>query len=187
MADSHPAARFRNFAEIARPESPLYFALATAIADDVELLSLTDEMIEHQPPPNVLLAAVHFLILRGADHELMEYFASVGGERQPDGHEIDALREFIRGTFMEHFEVELLFAEAYLAFKKPRREQVSDLLGKAWLLARERDFIFGYRSDIRESGENSATPINLQVSYFITESGGSIYRTLGDLLKRLQS
>ncbi len=95
MADSHPAARnFRNFAKVARSESPLYFALATAIADDAELLSLTDEMIEHQPPPNVLLGAVHFLMLRGAEHELTEYFASVGGERQPDGHELDAMRNF---------------------------------------------------------------------------------------------
>lgn len=71
------------------------------------------------------------------------------GDHEEAAVEIDALREFIRGTFMEHFEVELLFAEAYLAFKKPRREQVSDLLGKAWLLARERDFIFGYRSAFR--------------------------------------
>ncbi|MEE8332183.1 MAG: DUF2332 domain-containing protein [Acidimicrobiia bacterium] len=95
MADSHPAASyFLSFAEVARPESPLYFALATAIADDAELLALTDEMMEHQPPPNVLLGAVHFLMLRGAHHELSEYFASVGGGRQPDGYEIVALRDF---------------------------------------------------------------------------------------------
>lgn len=95
MADSHPAARsFRNFAEVARAESPLYFALATAIAEDEELLALTDEMLAHQPPPNVLLGSVHFLMLRGDDHELAEYFASVGGARQPDGHEIVALRDF---------------------------------------------------------------------------------------------
>ncbi|MCZ6834652.1 MAG: nucleoside 2-deoxyribosyltransferase [Planctomycetota bacterium] len=46
--------------------------------------------------------------------------------------------------------------------------------------------IYGYRGDLRASGENAATLINLQVAYFITESGGCICTSLDALLSRLK-
>jgi hypothetical protein len=95
VADLDRAARyFEHFAGTSEGESPLYSSLSRAIAGDGELLALTMEMLDRQPPPNVLFAAVHFLILRGADHELSSYFASAGGSRQPDGLETEALRDF---------------------------------------------------------------------------------------------
>ena len=95
MADRAKAARyFTHFAEVAEHESPLYSALSRQIANDRELLALCNEMVERQPPANVLFAAVHFLILRGADHPLAGYYHTVGGEQDPDGKELAAFRDF---------------------------------------------------------------------------------------------
>jgi nucleoside 2-deoxyribosyltransferase len=35
--------------------------------------------------------------------------------------------------------------------------------------------VAGYRTDLRVSGDNQGTPINLQVAYFISDSGGAIF------------
>jgi nucleoside 2-deoxyribosyltransferase len=47
--------------------------------------------------------------------------------------------------------------------------------------------IFGYRGDIRLTGENEATLVNLQVQYWIEESGGRLVRTVPDLLAALDT
>jgi len=50
--------------------------------------------------------------------------------------------------------------------------------------------IFGYRGDIRLTGENEATLVNLQVQYWIEESGGRrgrLMRTVPDLLAALDA
>jgi len=50
--------------------------------------------------------------------------------------------------------------------------------------------IFGYRGDIRLTGENQATLVNLQVQYWIEESGGRkgrLVRTVPDLLMALDA
>ena len=47
--------------------------------------------------------------------------------------------------------------------------------------------ILGYRSDLRQSGENEGVSINLQVEYFIRKSGGQIITqldALGDALSQ---
>ena len=41
--------------------------------------------------------------------------------------------------------------------------------------------IFGYRSDFRQAGDNEGSIVNLQVEYFIKESGGFIIHELKDL------
>jgi nucleoside 2-deoxyribosyltransferase len=50
-----------------------------------------------------------------------------------------------------------------------------------------RKIIFGYREDIRLTGENEATLVNLQVQYWIEESGGRLVRTVPDLLTALDA
>jgi len=55
--------------------SPLYETLAEVIAGDEELLRVVNR-IGHNPPPNLLLAAVQFLLLGGADHELGTFYPS---------------------------------------------------------------------------------------------------------------
>jgi nucleoside 2-deoxyribosyltransferase len=45
--------------------------------------------------------------------------------------------------------------------------------------------IVGVRDDLRQSGDNAAVTVNLQVEYFIRSSGGSIARNLEEGLARL--
>ena len=75
------AEQFRRFASVS---SPLYALLSTAVAGDPELLRLAAGAQRGQPAPNLLYGAVHYLLLRGADHALAAYYPTVGGTRGPD-------------------------------------------------------------------------------------------------------
>jgi len=46
--------------------------------------------------------------------------------------------------------------------------------------------IVGVRTDFRPTGDNEATLVNLQVEWFITESGGMLCRDFGDAVTALQ-
>lgn len=69
-------------AEALRGGSPLYAHLAEGIGGDPALRALAARAREGQPHPNMLLAAVHFLLLRGAAHPLAQYYPSLGGTRR---------------------------------------------------------------------------------------------------------
>jgi nucleoside 2-deoxyribosyltransferase len=43
--------------------------------------------------------------------------------------------------------------------------------------------VVGLRTDLRPGGDNSATPVNLQVAYFIRASGGSICTDVGEAVR----
>lgn len=89
------AARFRRFAEQeCRGSSPLYEQLSLGIADDGELLSWCRVAGEGQPVPNLLLGAVHFLLLRGSRHPLREYYPSLAEQPRPPEEALGAFREF---------------------------------------------------------------------------------------------
>lgn len=78
------AATFRLFAQReATPTSPLYAALARAVADDPVLLALSDRARPGQPRPNMLLAAVHALLLAGEGPELAAHYAGLAGDPAP--------------------------------------------------------------------------------------------------------
>jgi nucleoside 2-deoxyribosyltransferase len=47
--------------------------------------------------------------------------------------------------------------------------------------------ILGYRGDFRLCADNEGAMVNLQVEYFIRQSGGDIVTNIGDALARLQS
>lgn len=47
--------------------------------------------------------------------------------------------------------------------------------------------VVGLRSDLRISGDNEATLVNLQVEWFVLESGGSLATTLDDALAALRA
>ena len=47
--------------------------------------------------------------------------------------------------------------------------------------------VVGLRSDLRISGDNEATLVNLQVEWFVLESGGSLVTTLDDALAALRA
>lgn len=65
---------FRWYADWADNVSPLYERLARGVATDSDLLAIADEAPESQPPPNLLLAAVHMLLLEGRNHHLAEFY-----------------------------------------------------------------------------------------------------------------
>jgi hypothetical protein len=72
------ARRFQRFAEAeCRGASPLYDHLAGAIAGDNELLALAADAAPGQPVPNLLLAAVHFLLLKGHGGPLAQFYPNL--------------------------------------------------------------------------------------------------------------
>lgn len=81
---------YRQFSEFARDESPLYSALSARIAEDGNLIELTMEADERQPPANMLFASVHYLLLGGDDHPLRAHYPSVAGD-EPAGGDLWAL------------------------------------------------------------------------------------------------
>lgn len=70
--------QFISFAEReCKESSPLYEFLSMKIAEDKELLELCLHSRPGQPIPNLLFGVVHYLLLRGADHPLKEYYPSI--------------------------------------------------------------------------------------------------------------
>lgn len=59
--------------------SPLYVELCDVVAGSDELLRVINR-IDNPPPPNVLFAAVHFLLLRGEGPELARFYPSIVAE-----------------------------------------------------------------------------------------------------------
>lgn len=83
------------FAEEARcAEAPLYEKLARGIGADSELREFADGAPPGQPRANLLFAAVHFLLLRGAEHPLRGYYRTLGGA--DDGDDFPAFKNFVQ-------------------------------------------------------------------------------------------
>ncbi len=76
-----PADLVREFA--ATPQlfatSPLYGRLGPVVAADERLLAIAAQARSGQVASNMLLAAVHYLLLRDPGHELAAWYPSVGG------------------------------------------------------------------------------------------------------------
>jgi hypothetical protein len=68
------ADEFREFADWASDQSPLYEQLSRATADDDALLDLAATAPPSQPAPNLLLGAVHDRLLSGVDHPLADFY-----------------------------------------------------------------------------------------------------------------
>jgi hypothetical protein len=87
---------FRNWADVEAPAnlSPLYAVFGHAVADDPELLAMASEALEGQPPPNIFFAAVHAVLANHPDEPLAQYYASLGGTKQPDADAALLLRTF---------------------------------------------------------------------------------------------
>jgi hypothetical protein len=85
------AQRFEEFAaSAARDGAPLYAHLCRGIAGRRDLLALAGTSPPDQRRPNLLLAAVHFLLLKGAPHPLARHYPTVRALRNepvvgPDG------------------------------------------------------------------------------------------------------
>lgn len=55
-------------------------------------------------------------------------------------------------------------------------------IGLAYALGKK---IYGYRGDFRQSGENEGVRVNLQLQYWIEESGGEIFQKIDEIKKDL--
>lgn len=71
------ARRFERFAQRECHVSPLYERLSLGIASDPELLTVATHTQQGQPAPNLFLAAVHFLLLKGAQHPVSAFYPSL--------------------------------------------------------------------------------------------------------------
>jgi hypothetical protein len=75
---------FVRFAETECGDEPLYDALCRHAAATPALLQRLEAAPPEQRRPNLLLAAVHDLVLAGSGHALAAYFPSAGGTRSVD-------------------------------------------------------------------------------------------------------
>jgi hypothetical protein len=96
---SKPRSYWEFWAEDARRTgSELYARLAAAIADDDALKSLAARARKGQPHANMILGAVHFLLLRGADHPLKRFYATLGGgSKVEEDDPFPDFRDFVTG------------------------------------------------------------------------------------------
>jgi len=79
-----------------RTGSPLYLRLAAGIGKDEELKALAALARPGQPHPNLILAAVHFLMLRGANHPLRKFYATAGGTVSAEGEDpFPSFKDFV--------------------------------------------------------------------------------------------
>ena len=86
---------FVAFAEWADGSDPLYAHLARRVAEDPQLLALAEAVPEERQAPNLLLAAVQYLLARDGDTDLARYYQSlVDDPRAPDGDCYPAFRAF---------------------------------------------------------------------------------------------
>ncbi len=101
------ADEFRAFAESeTRDSSPLYEQLSMAIAEDTEMLTLASKAQNGQPIPNMLFAAVHYLLLQSPTSALAAYYPSMTESTKP------------REACYPHF----------LAFCREHRDEITALL-----------------------------------------------------------
>ncbi|MFZ0215571.1 MAG: L-threonylcarbamoyladenylate synthase [Candidatus Dormiibacterota bacterium] len=88
------ASRVAQFAAEAEGESPLYATIAGGIARRPDVLALLLGAQPGQRRANLLLAAVHALLLAGAEHSLPRWYPSVGGTEAPSPAAVDAFADF---------------------------------------------------------------------------------------------
>jgi hypothetical protein len=94
---------FRAFAKTTeRDGGTTYSSISRAVADDEDVLALLDDAPLPQRRPLLLLAAIHFLLLSGAEHPLADYYDTVRlvrgrpDEPPPEGDVVAAFTDFCR-------------------------------------------------------------------------------------------
>jgi hypothetical protein len=81
--------------ECTQLDAHLYRALCRGIREDRELLAIAAHAPANQPPPNLLFAAVHDLLLAGAEHALREWYPALAeGPARPVETVFEPFRDF---------------------------------------------------------------------------------------------
>jgi len=82
-------------ADAERIGSPLYARFAGGIRADADLKALAERAKKGQPPANMMLGAVHYLLLRGTDHPLRRHYRDLDGH-PPEGEDpFPVLKDFV--------------------------------------------------------------------------------------------
>ena len=85
---------FHRFALLeVKASSPLYHRLASGIAGDADLIALASQA-PPGPTPNLFLAAVHYLLLKGTPHRLAAFYSTVSGLPPAGGDPFPDFRAF---------------------------------------------------------------------------------------------
>ena len=111
---------FRRFGEVECHliPSPLYEVFSLGIAADAELLKLAATSPAGQPPPNLIYAAVQYLLLRGVEHPLRQYYPSLSPAARSPAGAYEVFRDFCR----EHrAELERLMLKRFVQTNVVRR------------------------------------------------------------------
>ncbi len=124
--------RFLKFAEMECSASPLYRELAQTIAGNAELLSLA-AVAANGPVPNLMLAAIHDLLMRSPDVELASYFPTLTEEPRPPQLAGRALATFVNGN---HDALAEVLSRRLVQTNEVRRA-LALYLTVAWLADRE--------------------------------------------------
>jgi hypothetical protein len=83
-------------AETERADAPLYTQIVRGIAGDAALKDLAARVQKGQPAANVLLASVHDLLLRGAEHPLRHFYPNLnGGKGIENENPFPLFRDFV--------------------------------------------------------------------------------------------
>jgi hypothetical protein len=89
-------------AETERADAPLYTAIVRGISRDDELKALAARVKKGQPPANILLASVHYLLLRGAQHELRRFYPNLNGGQRVEGEDpFPYFKDFVEAHLTE--------------------------------------------------------------------------------------
>lgn len=86
------ASHFSSFTEAVGSEVPLYRRISEAIVEDADLLELAGHSRPGQPPPNMLFAAVQYLLI--ADHPLAAWYPALSGSAPPPSDPYPSFRDF---------------------------------------------------------------------------------------------
>lgn len=89
---------FHRFARVETPDlaSPMYAELAYGVSLDPDLLAIAAQKRRRQPAPNMLFAAVQYLLLSGDDagHPLAAHYPIVSGAERPMEPAFPHFRDF---------------------------------------------------------------------------------------------
>ena len=89
------ADQFVSFAQECAGSSELYHLLSLKIAQDEDILAIADSSRVGQPQPNMLFAAVHYLLMNGKANPLSRYYPSLTLEPESPEFAFPAFRKFV--------------------------------------------------------------------------------------------
>lgn len=95
MKLAHVSSSFKLFASReCKVSSKLYEYLSEQIAEDEELLQLATNAKQGQPLPNLLFGAVHYLLLKGKNHKVSEYYGTIVNNPRPAEAAFSSFKDF---------------------------------------------------------------------------------------------